>query len=63
MQKKLQNNKIWNNLQNMNQTTKCKHESTNNRTKIISTNNIIQTQIRELSLECDGDGDEHPNTS
>ncbi len=35
MQKKIQNNKIWNNLQNMNKTTKCKHESTNNRTKII----------------------------
>lgn len=29
----------------------------------MSINNIIQTQTREFSLEHDGDGDEHPNTS
>jgi hypothetical protein len=28
-----------------------------------STNNIIQTEIREFSPKRNGNGDEHPNTS
>jgi hypothetical protein len=63
MQKKLQNNKIRNNLQNMNRTTNANMKGQTTEQKLLSTNNIIQTQIREFSLEHDGDGDEHPNTS
>jgi hypothetical protein len=59
----MQNNKMRSNLQNMNKTTNANLKTQTIKHKLLSTNNIIQTQTREFSLERDEDGDEHPNTS